>query len=69
MHLDISKLEDPQSTQSHLDRCKMAFKIHQAFLTDINELKNNKRFNKSDWGTLVPSINVKNVIKLGFILE
>jgi hypothetical protein len=24
---------------------------------------------KSDWGTLVPRINVKNVIKLGFILE
>jgi hypothetical protein len=25
----------------------MAFKIHQAFLTDINELKNNKRINKT----------------------
>jgi hypothetical protein len=24
---------------------------------------------KSDWGTLIPRINVKNGIKLGFILE
>jgi hypothetical protein len=24
---------------------------------------------KSDWGTLVPRINVENVIKLGFVLE
>jgi hypothetical protein len=24
---------------------------------------------KSDWGTLVPTINLKNVIKLGFVLE
>jgi hypothetical protein len=24
---------------------------------------------KNDWGTLVPRINVENVIKFGFILE
>jgi hypothetical protein len=26
-------------------------------------------YKQSDWGTLVPRINVKNVIKLGFVLE
>jgi hypothetical protein len=28
-----------------------------------------KLFKKSDWGTLVPRINVENGIKLGFLLE
>jgi hypothetical protein len=30
---------------------------------------NDISYEKCDWGTLVPRINVKNVIKLGFILE
>jgi hypothetical protein len=28
-----------------------------------------KTLQKSDWGTLVPRINVENDIKLGFLLE
>lgn len=43
--------------KSHLDRCKMAFKIRQAFLIDRNEIKNNKRLNitlvsKEEWLTV-----------------
>jgi hypothetical protein len=30
---------------------------------------NEKRWQKSDWGSLVPRINVENGIKLGLLLE
>jgi hypothetical protein len=36
---------------------------------ELYGLRKTKRGKKTDWGTLVPRINVENGIKLGFLLE
>jgi hypothetical protein len=40
--------------------------MHRIFRRTLHTQKEKK---ESDWGTLVPRINVKNSIKLGFLLE
>jgi hypothetical protein len=48
---------------SHVTLAPIAAASVVTFQSDISLLQ------KSDWGTLVPRINVENGIKLGFLLE
>jgi hypothetical protein len=40
------------------------FRSIKHFLTDINELKNNKRLNKSDWVHCFPGLTLKTLLHL-----
>jgi hypothetical protein len=43
--------------------------LNEHLCTSREKLLSYNGYNKSDWGTLVPRINVENGIKLGFVLE